>query len=79
MLSNKNSNFQQDLLSSFCWKSVVHEEIVKLVTKTIFINQIGENHDQQKKLSKVYLLDKMLISKFSHTNVLLGVYTYRAL
>ena len=48
MLSNKNSNFNQDLLFSFCWKSMVREEIVKSVSKTILMGQVEEKSDQEK-------------------------------
>lgn len=49
---------------------MVHKEIVKSVTNTILIGQVEEKHDQEK-AKQAYLLDQMLISKFSHTNFIL--------
>lgn len=70
MLSNKNSNFKQDRLSWFYWKSMVHEKIITLLTKIILINQVEEQSDQEKAKQNLFL-DKMLISMFSHANSLL--------
>lgn len=49
---------------------MVHKEIVKSVTNIILIGQVEEKHDQEE-AKQAYLLDQMLISKFSHTHFIL--------
>lgn len=52
---------------------MVHKEIVKSVTNIILIGQVKEKHDQEEaeEAEQAYLLDQMLISKFSHTHFIL--------
>ena len=67
MLLKKNSNFNQDLFFFFCWKSM---DMKKLGLRSFLLVRLKKSM-AKKKLGKVYLLDKLLVSQFSHTNFLL--------
>ena len=70
MLLKKNSNFNQDLFFFFCWKSMDMKKLLDWGLRSFLLVRLKKSM-AKKKLGKVYLLDKLLVSKFSHTNFLL--------